>query len=268
MDYQKVPLGVKGQFELNGVRFSGGSFIYWKKSTTTNITDIIIVFDKKYESIGVKDGVVVLSLKGIINYQDLSEAIRIFLKILNVIHFNVRLLFIVENDNQRQVAEALGNTFGISFLLQNVNSNLENVEQNINQINNEKSNLVDSLSDDVEQVFYLDGNNILNDDGLPIGSLGNDGYEFHFEDNSLYKNGRKIGYIGDYKNMKSNGASLGNGKVLTFKNPNAGPSFSNPDHVAPSLPNRSAAFVSFPVIMFILSALMLIGSIMLLFILD
>lgn len=131
MNYDVVPLNGGDQFDLNGVRFDGKSFIFWKKKGSQPITKIVTVFDKKYENIPVSDGVAILSLKGLINYNDIKKAVLIFQQIIQ--NKQVQFHFIVGNENERQIVEALGNELGLSFVVQNLNQNVQqSMEQKVN----------------------------------------------------------------------------------------------------------------------------------------
>jgi hypothetical protein len=104
------------------------------------------------------------------------------------------------------------------------------------------------------QVFYIDENNyLLDSNGQVIEKLGNGVYGIDYDTNSITKNGKIAGSIGDYKDM---------GKADTYNKSNVRVLRKLPDD------NKSAAFISFPVIMFVLSTLLLIGSVLLLFVLD
>lgn len=118
MNYNVVPLNGGSQFDLNGVRFDGKSFMFWKKKGQP-ITEIVVIFNKKYENISVRDGVAILSLKGLMNYSDLKEAIQIFKKIIG--DSKIQFSFIVGNENEQKVAEALGSELGIAYTIQNIN---------------------------------------------------------------------------------------------------------------------------------------------------
>ena len=433
MNYQVVPLEGQEQFDLNGVRFDGKIFMFWKKKSTREVKQIVIIFDKKHEGIQLRDGMMVLSLKGLNNYQDLRNAIRILLQILGKEKLDVQLQFVVENGNQRQEAEALGREFGLSYVVQDVNNNqnqnLKAMEEQLKKSTNsdfsaggnqiidkydngtlkqitvyngvayENNGLLNSeeeklsllrewmqdpvkaqelmrLSEEerndllsrevlsnrkqykleeanqqvaydkagetainvaeregglvnaelnvvqhdvtrdnqystverngenvqvvnpsvaqtnvstsggvfsgesttsgasdfqnyeeptmsmeeqqerelVEQVFFVDEEgNIFNNNADIIGKLGNDGYRINYEDNSLVRYDKIVGYIGDYNDMgKTTNNTHSKPNVRTLKKEN----------------NRSVGFVSLPVIMFVLSALLLIGSVILLFVLE
>lgn len=100
--------------------------------------------------------------------------------------------------------------------------------------------------------YYLDEEyNIYDSDGNVLGKVGQNGVWIDYNTNTLVVNGKLVGYVGDYKNMgKSNEKDKRN--VRTKKKEE----------------NKSAAFVSFPIIMFVLSAMLLIGSMILLFVLE
>lgn len=109
-------------------------------------------------------------------------------------------------------------------------------------------------SREVENVFFLDEQyNIYDNDGNVLGKISENGYSIDFDNNCLVKNGQTIGSIGDYKDM-------GKSMVDSYTKPKV--------RVLEKQEDKSAAFVSLPVIMFILSALLLVTSIILLFVLG
>ena len=261
MNYQMVPLGVRGDFKIYGVRFSDGNFMFWHKVNISVIKKVAVVFEEKYQNMELGDDMILLSLKGINDYQIWVNIINIFIEIMKSDKSKINFQFVVGSEEQSRVVERLGKDIGILFEINIVNAVVESVQEG-NEFNKEVTRL-----SNVEQIFYLDNNgNILNSAGNVVGRIGDGIHNINPEDNSLLNGNQKIGYIGDYKNMDIGGNSLSKGKMLTYKNPNAPSLRLEEDHVAPAL-NR-AAFVSFPILIFILSALMLIGSMILLFILD
>ena len=142
------------------------------------------------------------------------------------------------------------NSGGVSSSTSGDNSSYEYVETK-----EDKNNV---QSREVGREFYVDGMyNVYNSDGVAIGRIGQEGLLIDSSNNTLVKNGQPMGYVGDYNDM---GKDNQNGKkkqnVRTLKKPQ--------EHSQ----NKSAAFVSLPVIMFVLSTMLLIGSIILLFVLD
>ena len=113
-------------------------------------------------------------------------------------------------------------------------------------------------SRDVGQEFYIDDEyNVYNSEGAVIGRIGQEGLLIDYTNNTLVKNGQTMGYVGDYNDMgKGNQNNKNKSNVKTLKKPQENSQY------------KSAAFVSLPVIMFVLSAMLLIGSIILLFVLD
>lgn len=139
MNYTIVPLNGGNQFDLSGVRFRDKSFMFWKKKSNQPINEIMVVFDKKYENIEIRDGVLVLSLKGLTNYNDLREAFNIFLLIVKNKNINVR--FIIDNEQTRQIADSLGKEFGVVFVVQDINKkNRQNVGPNLKQMEEDIKN--------------------------------------------------------------------------------------------------------------------------------
>jgi hypothetical protein len=100
---------------------------------------------------------------------------------------------------------------------------------------------------DIDTVYYVDNDSyiIYDSNGNEIGMLGSNGYLLNTDDNSLYKDGRKIGYIGDINSM-SYDMNKDKPKVRTLKKP-----------------EDNAAFVSFPIILLVIAMLFLIVSVVL-----
>ena len=119
-DYKVVSLRGNEQLDLNGVRFDGKNFLFWKKKSTQIIKQVVIIFNKKYENMEIRDGMMILSLKGLTSYQDLYRAISIFIQILRSNQRDIKFHFIVENENQREMAEELGRNLGISYEINNL----------------------------------------------------------------------------------------------------------------------------------------------------
>lgn len=117
---------------------------------------------------------------------------------------------------------------------------------------------------EVEEVYYFDDYNnlIYNSLGEIVGKVGNDGYEIDWETNNLKRNGDVIGTIGDINDMgKDNSKS--NSKVRVYKKETNSSMYKNNNDT-----KDQAAFISLPVIMFIISLFLLIGSGIILFLMK
>ena len=141
----------------------------------------------------------------------------------------------------------------------NITSNSYNYTTQDNSINNnqENTNLSEKQiqSRETVNIFYLenDGKTIVDSNDNVIGSIGVDGY-LNFED-KLYQNGQLIGKIGD----KSEKRIQTQGKARVYK----------PEHNHyNNTPKKEAAFISLPVIIFIISLVLLIGSGIILFLMK
>jgi len=105
----------------------------------------------------------------------------------------------------------------------------------------------------VDKIFYVDEeSNILDDNYVAVGKLGYQGYQINYEDNSLVRYGEKVGVIDDYKNIGKTFDKVNTKKKVLEKDDN----------------EKSGGFVTIAVIMFVLSALFLVGSLILLFVLE
>lgn len=141
----------------------------------------------------------------------------------------------------------------------NITSNSYNYATQDNSINNNQENT--NLSEEQIQsretvnIFYLenDGKTIVDSNDNVIGSIGVDGY-LNFED-KLYQNGQLIGKIGDKSEKRIQTQSM----VRVYK----------PEHNQyNNTPKKEAAFISLPVIIFIISLVLLIGSGIILFLMK
>lgn len=104
------------------------------------------------------------------------------------------------------------------------------------------------------KTYYLDEESLIiyNEEGKAIGRLGLGGYTIDYNTNELLENGKPIGKIGDIRDMgKSNSNTKEKGYTRVYKKQTNYSQRRNPNQ---------AAFISFPVIIFIISLLLLISS--------
>ena len=132
------------KFDLIGVRFGEKSFLFWKRKDSSPIRRVNVIFDKKYEEMPVQDGIIVLSLKGLNSYDDIRKAIFIFINNVGINKNNITFEFVIENENQRQLADTLGKEFDLSYVVNNINQN-QNQNQSLKgieeRLNNKNSNI-------------------------------------------------------------------------------------------------------------------------------
>jgi len=136
---------------------------------------------------------------------------------------------------------------------------MERGYDNMNNASSVEKEEHDIQQREVEKVFYIDEEyNLYDDKGNKIGRIGEDGYMPNYQDNTIMKDGQVVGYIGDFKEMGRSSQSMTyKPNVRTLKKPERNFSSSGKDR----------GFVSLPVIVFIISALLLIASAVLLFVL-
>lgn len=144
--YDIVPLGNRNGLNLYGVQFNGkNKFMYWFKSGG-QIKKVKVVLDAKNENTSLDPETIILSLKGINEYNDLRTAIIIFLRIMKSYQINnLQIKFIIDNNNQKEVISSVCQEIGIPYTLELSN-------QSINDLNNK--------SETIKKVEEMQENNI------------------------------------------------------------------------------------------------------------
>ena len=185
--------------------------------------------------------------------------------------------FAVENNGNehRVVSPSVSTSQMNSGNVSGNNSTAGSVEENISNNDLEEGNdfnltKLDVASKSELDVYYVDSSGIIyNKDGKDIGQVGVSGYLVD-ENNNLTRYNQVLGVIDDINNMgKSNVQDINNDKVIDFEMAkkrvykperpkyNANNSTKNTE--------KSAAFVSLPVILFIISLVLLVASGIILF---
>lgn len=169
MNYEVVPLNVQGQFDLKGVRFNNrqSTFTYWKRKSIENfdIKGVMVIFDDKHASMNISSNIMVVSLKGLTNYNELIMSIRIFKDILRRQNIDVLFHFVVSNDKERQVAEAIAREAGVKYDINVVN------QMNNNQLNNQSRDAEEQKREEnVNELEKALKNNQVNEDVTAYGS--------------------------------------------------------------------------------------------------
>lgn len=184
--------------------------------------------------------------------------------------------FAVENNgNEHRVVSPSVSTSQMNSGNVSGNSTAGSVEENISNNDLEEGNdfnltKLDVASKSELDVYYVDSSGIIyNKDGNVIGQVGVSGYLVD-ENNNLTRYNQVLGVIDDINNMgKSNVQDINNDKVIDMEKAkklvykperpkyNANNSTKNTE--------KSAAFVSLPVILFIISLVLLVASGIILF---
>ena len=185
--------------------------------------------------------------------------------------------FAVENNGNehRVVSPSVSTSQMNSGNVSGNNSTAGSVEENISNNDLEEGNdfnltKLDVASKSELDVYYVDSSGIIyNKDGKDIGQVGVSGYLVD-ENNNLTRYNQVLGVIDDINNMgKSNVQDINNDKVIDMEKAkklvykperpkyNANNSTRNTE--------KSAAFVSLPVILFIISLVLLVASGIILF---
>lgn len=179
------------------------------------------------------------------------------------------------NNNEYRVVSPSVSTSQMNSGNVSGNSTAGSVEENISNNDLEEGNdfnltKLDVASKSELDVYYVDSSGIIyNKDGNVIGQVGVSGYLVD-ENNNLTRYNQVLGCIGDINDMgKSNVQDINNDKVIDFEMAkkrvykperpkyNANNSTKNTE--------KSAAFVSLPVILFIISLVLLVASGIILF---
>lgn len=142
MNYKVVSLNGGNQFDLNGVRFDGKNFIFWKNKNASVISEVIVVFNQKYGNQKLKNGTCVLSLQGLNNYNDIMSAIMVFKEIYKGV--KIKFNFIVESEKEEELVSSLGEGLRLDYAVWNANkrekkdkeSNLKKMEESVKNDSN------------------------------------------------------------------------------------------------------------------------------------
>ena len=116
MNYGIRKLDGQGPFDVYVVNMASGSkFSYWKRNTTEVVRNAVVVFDNRNANIQLQEGTALLSLSGMNNLQEMSQAIRIFMVNINRENVNIHFMFIVQDEKQRQEVEMVASNLGVSY---------------------------------------------------------------------------------------------------------------------------------------------------------
>lgn len=166
----------------------------------------------------------------------------------------------IYNENKYSVAEEQGDKVQVvnpTVVNSTISSNgVKNTNSSVSYESDIKYEEVQERNMDSDKLLYLDEEYNIYDANVsyerPIGKVGFNGYELDLDKNCVVRHGNFEGYVSDYKEIgKSNSNVYVKPKVRTLEKQ-----------------DKNAAFVSFPVIIFVLSFLLLVGSAILLFVVD
>lgn len=127
-----IPEGI----HLYGIKFyfNGDTkkIMFWFKNNIRKTQRVTIVFESKNESIRMEEGNLVLSLKGLNNYQDIRMALMIFKQIMRNNQLNNLNYHIIANSqNQANMVKNLAQELDLSIIINNENQSLdaENIQK-------------------------------------------------------------------------------------------------------------------------------------------
>ena len=246
---------VKSYFLRFGSNFM---FLFWMPQSGKSSSVIDIYFNN--ERCVLKEDRVGLSLNGIIDINILVSGINVFKKVMKVDSNGMSFCFIPFNEKEYELAYVLGSRIG-KFVIDDSNYKKTEISNNVSLSGN---------NNDI--VVYLEGNEIRDDKYNLVGYVNQDGFSVNWNNNSIERYGVFVGFIGDKSLKVEDRNSQGKSNTRTLM-PGYMASAKGMGGIISHEPSglirrRDAAFVSLPVIMFVLSFMMLIGSIILLFILD
>ncbi len=179
------------------------------------------------------------------------------------------------NNNEYRVVSPSVSTSQMNSGNVSGNSTAGSVEENISNNDLEEGNdfnltKLDVASKSELDVYYVDSSGIIyNKDGNVIGQVGVNGYLID-PNNNLIKNNKVLGEIGDINDMgKSSTKSIGNDNVIDFEKAKSKRRVYKPERPRSGIVNtnneKSAAFISLPIILFIISLVLLVVSGIILF---
>lgn len=262
---QFIDLGVQSSgHRVCGFRFEVGErtrkAMFWFMDNCV-IKYVIVVLDAKYENIVVRGSVALLSLRGLKDYNEIKSSIMLFLNVMKVNQFgNIQFRFICD-DNQKELIRTVAQELALTYTIQTVNNQ---EETKLNSHIDLDSNTIGDVS---SMKVYVEGNMILNLNNDPIGMIGE---EFTQQGNTIYHNGIRFATVirDDDIELSTDSKKNTNLRVLKPSGQVGAIVTNNSGAIGKNRELGRAAFVSLPVIMFVLSALLLIASIILLFVLD
>ena len=238
------------------VEFENNKYIFWAPKNRISSKVINVYFDNNIKE--VPSDLIGVSLNGIIDIKAQKQALDILKQIMKTYGIDdVSYNFNPNSDEQKMSA---------TNLREMLENNLEEVQPN--------NSLEQSQ---VGEKTYRVINGRIFDGYTMIGMIGQDGYTFDSNTNAIYQNGVFKGWIGDNNsNQKDNNnmtAGKGNIKSLAPGYMKEAPKYSSVSTNASGPIGGEkqlgrAAFVNLPIIIFILSLLLLISSIIILYILD
>lgn len=239
------------------VEFENNKYIFWAPKNRISSKVINVYFDNNIKE--VPSDLIGASLNGIIDIKAQKQALDILKQIMKTYGIDdVSYYFNPNSDEQKMSA---------TNLREMLENNLEEVQPN--------NSLEQSQ---VGEKTYRVINGRIFDGYTMIGMIGQDDYTFDSDTNAVYQNGNFVAWIGDDANREVNNemtTGKGSAKSLSLvpgymkeapKYSNVSTNASGPIGGEKQL--GRAAFVNLPVIMFILSILLLISSIIILYILD
>ena len=234
------------------IGFENNEYIFWAPKNHISSKVINVYFDNNIKD--VPQDLIGTSLKGILDTKTQKQALDILKQVMKSYGIDdVSYYFNPSSDEQKKSAT-------------NLSKMLEN--------NVEEAQTDNSL---VQPQIGEESSKVINEQTM-IKMIGQNGYTFDSNTNAVYQNGNFVAWIGDDTNREVNNemtTGKGSAKSLSLvpgymkeapKYSNVSTNASGP--IGEERQLGRAAFVNLPIIMFVLSLLLLISSIVLLFILD
>ena len=234
------------------IGFENNEYIFWAPKNHISSKVINVYFDNNIKDVA--QDLIGTSLKGILDTKTQKQALDILKQVMKSYGIDdVSYYFNPSSDEQKMSAT-------------NLSKMLEN--------NVEEAQADNSL---VQPQIGEESSKVINEQTM-IKMIGQNGYTFDSNTNAVYHDGNFVAWIGDDTNRGVNNemtTGKGSAKSLSLvpgymkeasKYSNVSTNASGP--IGEERQLGRAAFVNLPIIMFVLSLLLLISSIVLLFILD
>lgn len=264
-------LNSNSQYARREIRLSNGktSFIYWNNGISF-IQKVIIV---KGIFVNIQAGDIVLVLNNDLNINDVQSIIMLFFNQLGIDNVKSTVVkLVVNNKLEEEELKGLLRLFNVSFSIEKSQNYVDDLSSEMVSVGDGRGVIQEEPQMDVSNIYYYidrdDNNKIYNSYNALVGVLNSNGYmadEYNVNDGTqkLFKDGKQLGVLVDYRNMSS-AKGMGKPKTKVYSNGKfMSKVYSEPVEEENIEFNSRAAFISFPIILLVMSVLFFIASIIL-----